>query len=229
MSLRSTALFATVLLVCALPAQAQLGFAGPEVEYEAVPESQAFAPGAQARYVLAFALSEGWHVNAHEPLDEFLIPTVLSVDAPKGVAVGEVVYPEHEMYTFSFSEEPLAVYEREFHLGLVLQLGDSLAPGDYELSGSLRYQACNDKQCAPPKTLDITLPLKVAAEAAAGESPEIFATVDWPDAVGGAMETAPGQQPGVAEPGPAAEAPRESPGDWRELADNFEVAAALNG
>lgn len=207
----------------ALPVRAQL--AGPEVEYTVTPESEAFAPGASARFVVSFKLSKGWHVNAHEPLDEFLIPTVLSVDTPEGVQPSAVVYPEHQLFTFSFSEEPLAVYEREFHLGLILELAEDLAADTYALQAALRYQACNDKQCAPPKTLDLAIPLKVAKDAAPGTAPDILEQVDWSRA--GAA--APAGKPESETPEPAAEAPQDSAQHGRALADDFEVAASLNG
>ena len=71
---------------------------------------------------VAVTLDAGWHVNAHEPLDPFLIPTVLEVASVEGIAVEGIVYPGPETLTTAFSAEPLAVYGGTFHVGLALAL-----------------------------------------------------------------------------------------------------------
>src|SRR5439155_919999 len=38
-------------------------------------------------------IAPGWHVNAHEPRDEFLIPTTVTLTPPAGVRAGPVEYP----------------------------------------------------------------------------------------------------------------------------------------
>ena len=45
------------------------------------------------RLALKVSLPEGLHTQSNKPLDATLIPTVLTLDAPAGVTVDEIVYP----------------------------------------------------------------------------------------------------------------------------------------
>jgi hypothetical protein len=38
----------------------------------------------------------------------------------------------------------------------------SVPPGLVNVAGKLRYQACNDRMCLPPKTIDVTVPVSVS-------------------------------------------------------------------
>jgi thiol:disulfide interchange protein DsbD len=102
------------------------------------------------------AIDAGWHIQAHEPRDAFLIPTVLTLEAPPGVTVGAVSYPEPVEEKLAFSEEPLLLYEGK--LELTAALTGNLGGGG-TLAAKLRFQACNDSTCLPPRTLEITAPL----------------------------------------------------------------------
>ena len=45
---------------------------------------------ADRQLVATATIESGWHVNAHEPRDKFLIPTTLEVTPPAGVTVGAI-------------------------------------------------------------------------------------------------------------------------------------------
>jgi thiol:disulfide interchange protein len=174
------------------------------------------------RVAVAVVLEAGWHVNAHQPLEEFLIPTELSFPGDAPFTVGRVVYPEHKLFTFAFSPDPLAVYEERFALGVELTLADDLPPGSRRVEASLRYQACNDKQCAPPKTIAVPLDFNVVAPDApvAPQEQALFAGIRWD------QSAAPAAAPATAEEPATAAAPA---GDWRALAADFEVIGAEAG
>jgi len=172
-----------IALLFAALAQAQFmpGKAGPKITCESALEDAAVDPGNTLRGAVRVSISKGWHVNAHETLDEFLIPTVLEIEAIPGFDPRGVAYPGHKMATFSFSPDPMAVYEDEFVLGFLIHVDDTVLPGTYEIQGQLQYQACNDKTCAQPSKQPVTIPVTVAAEKAVGESsvPEWFAQAPW--------------------------------------------------
>lgn len=205
---KSLALAAAVALAFARPAAAQ----GPEIDYTFTPEQSAVAPGETVRAVVTFTLSEGYHVNSHTPLEEFYIPTVVEVSEAEGFSVRKVIYPEHTF--FEVAGEELAVYEHEFHIGLVLDVGAEVEPGDHTLAGTLRYQACDDKMCFPPDTLELKLPLTVG-DGGEPVEPALFESISW----SGGGET------GESADMPAEETaePAEAAGDWESLADQFEV------
>ena len=39
------------------------------------------APGGTARAVLTFKVKDGWHVNAHVPHEDYLVPTVVTLSS----------------------------------------------------------------------------------------------------------------------------------------------------
>jgi thioredoxin:protein disulfide reductase len=117
--------------------------AGPLLTVDA--ELQAAGPG-QATLHLAATLASGWHVNSHQPSEDYLIPTTVRLDPVSGVRFGEPRYPEGVKKKFAFSETPLSVYDEHFAIDVPVSWTGP-APA---LSGTVEYQACNDRQCNPP-------------------------------------------------------------------------------
>lgn len=129
--------------------------------------------GTSIRAVAKVVLPPDWkglHTNANKPRDPSLIATELTLEPPAGITIEEVVYPVPIDLKQAGADLPLAVYEHEFSIGIVLNVGREVAPGDVPLKGRLRYQACDEKQCYFPKTLPVEWALKVVAEGAAVKS-----------------------------------------------------------
>jgi cytochrome c biogenesis protein CcdA/thiol-disulfide isomerase/thioredoxin len=147
-----------LFLLCGLtsPAAAQ----PPEVRISAVAETDAAHSGATARVALEVTLDPGFHVNSDTPLDDFLIPTVLTVDPPDGISLDGVAFPEAILLQQGGDE--LAVFEEEFLIGATLTVDAALLPGSYVVPGTLRYQACNDRMCFTPENAQIQFELTVA-------------------------------------------------------------------
>ena len=103
---------------------------------------------------LQVSLPEGLHVQSNAPRDPSLIPTVLTIDAPAGVTVDEIVYPPSTDLKQVGQDQPLAVFEREFVVGVHLTLAPGLPAGDISVPLHLRYQACDAQVCYPPATAD---------------------------------------------------------------------------
>ena len=132
-----------------------------------VAEADAAHPGTTHRVALEARLDPqgaGLHVNSNAPLEDFLIPTVLTLEPPPGVELGAVAWPTPVFLEQQGQEQPLAVFEEEFLIGAALTLGADLAPGDYVIPGSLRYQACDERMCYVPTTAPVEFALRVAPE-----------------------------------------------------------------
>jgi thiol:disulfide interchange protein DsbD len=126
-----------------------------------------------ARVVVDLTIAPGWHVNANHPTDEFLVPTALDLAPPPGVTVGAVEYPTPVERVLSFSAgKPMRLYEGQVRLTASRQ-GEP-APDGPALVARLRYQACDDTRCLPPRTLELT----AAAPAAPPASPGSGAALD---------------------------------------------------
>ena len=103
----------------------------------------------------------GLHVNSNEPLEDFLIPTVLTLDPPEGIALEAVAWPTPIMLEQQGSENPLAVFEETFVIGAAFTVASDLDAGNYSIPGSLRYQACDERMCYIPTTASLEFQLTV--------------------------------------------------------------------
>jgi thiol:disulfide interchange protein DsbD len=112
---------------------------------------------------LRATLTSGWHVNSHKPSEEYLIATEAHADPARGVRFGEPRYPDGVMKKFSFSPNPLSVYEGSFTIEIPLEL-EGAAP---TISGRVDFQACNDTTCLAPASVAF----RMAGAAAIGVPP----------------------------------------------------------
>ena len=124
------------------------------------PEPVAAKAGTTLEVKLPLQLREGYHMNTNMPPDPYLIPLRLTWDS--GPIGAEVVYPKPELHKVEFSTAPLPVFSGKFELVTRFKVPASVQPGLVNIPGKLRYQACNDRMCLPPKTIDITLPVSVS-------------------------------------------------------------------
>ncbi|HSM51438.1 MAG TPA: thioredoxin family protein, partial [Thermoanaerobaculia bacterium] len=143
-----------------LPASGQL--ARPErARLELAAGRTAHLPGEEARLVARGTIDEGWHIQAHRPTFDYLIPTRLALDLPPGWEEREVRYPEPKLWRFAFEETPLAVYEGEVRIEAVVALPADLPHGTARIGARLEYQACDDRQCLPPTEATASLELAI--------------------------------------------------------------------
>jgi DsbC/DsbD-like thiol-disulfide interchange protein len=105
----------------------------------------------------------GYHVNSNRPLEKFLVPTQLSIDAPKEIRVGAVAYPRARLQNFEFSKEKLSVYEGRAILRFNVTVPAGFNSGSLELKAKLRYQSCSNSLCFPPQTREVRLDVPVVA------------------------------------------------------------------
>src|SRR5947207_1757369 len=123
--------------------------------------------GETVRAALTVTLPDGFHVQSNKPRDPDLIATELSVDAPAGVTVKEVVFPPAIDLKQIGVTQPLAVFERRFSIGVPLAFASNLATGSIDVPARLRYQACNDTTCFAPTTATAVWQVNVVAAACA--------------------------------------------------------------
>ncbi|MBS1851895.1 MAG: disulfide bond formation protein DsbC [Acidobacteria bacterium] len=126
------------------------------------PELSTITRGKPGTVQLSFRVPNGFHVNSNTPKSEFLIPTALKLNPPTDIMVGKITYPAGEELTFPFSpEEKLSVYTGAFPVAVVVRPLAGVVPGKYMLRGQLRYQACDNSACYPPKQLPVEFEVKV--------------------------------------------------------------------
>jgi Disulphide bond corrector protein DsbC len=119
--------------------------------------------GKSATVPLSFRVSSGYHINSNRPKSEFLIPTLLKVDAVTDIVVSKTTYPEGRDMSFAFApDEKLNVYAGDFQVDVRVRPLRTVRVGRYKVRGTLKYQACDNAQCYPPKQLPVSFDVKVA-------------------------------------------------------------------
>jgi thiol:disulfide interchange protein DsbD len=152
------AVFAVVLVLAASAAQAQ----PPRAKVTPITESGSVAAGGETRLAVTVSLPPKLHVQSDKPRDPSLIPTVLTVEAPAGVQVANLIYPHPEDFLLEGEKVPLLVFDNEFVVGATIRIDASVAAGTLTIPGRFRYQACDDKMCFQPRTERFEWTLTVA-------------------------------------------------------------------
>jgi Disulphide bond corrector protein DsbC len=158
-------LVAAVVITAGLAAgaQAPLWQDSTKGKVEAVkylyPEQITVTAGKATAVELHFRIAPGFHINSHTPKEKFLIPTALSVPEGVGVRLESASYPEGKEYVLPADPTTkLNVFTGEFAIEAKL----TATPGNHLVEAKLRYQACDETQCMPPKT--ITVPIDVVGK-----------------------------------------------------------------
>lgn len=160
-----THIAARILLasLVSVPALGQTG-KSPYVTVAAIPLVTA-PRTTQTMVSLNFRVNRGFHINSNTPKSEFLIPTALKMDLPTDIVLGKIDYPAGQDLALPFQpDEPLNVYTGDFTITVAVHPLRSVIPGKYVMHGMLRYQACDNAQCFPPKNLPVSFDVKVVKE-----------------------------------------------------------------
>ncbi len=117
--------------------------------------SQAAPRGDSATVRVRVIIPEGWHIQSNAPLDEFLIPTEVKASG-KGLEFGKPVFPRPRMKELAALGGEVALFEDTLDVRMPVRFRASGAGAAKALEAAtvnVRYQACNDSQCLPPRTI----------------------------------------------------------------------------
>src|ERR1700704_2427336 len=77
--------------------------------------------GGSVDAIVRVTIQSGYHINANPATDSYLRATEIALQAGDGVSVGFITYPAPLTKKFSFSQKPLAVYEGEAAIRVMLK------------------------------------------------------------------------------------------------------------
>ena len=122
-------------------------------------ESATLNAGSPQTLELRFRVDPGFHINSHKPADELMIPTTLKLDATPRLSMSEPQFPAGTPFRLKIGAgELLDVYQGEFRVAVRLS---GAKPGEGTVTGTLRYQACDNAACFPPRSLPVRVALSV--------------------------------------------------------------------
>ena len=160
--MRYTLALGLLLISASFYGQEAYGPKGPTVSMAPAP-LVTIRQGKIATVPLSFRVSSGYHINSNHPKSEFLIPTTLKVDATTDILIGKITYPEGQDMSFAFApDEKLNVFAGDFEVDVLVRPLRDVQVGKYVIRGTLKYQACDNAACYPPKQLPVSFDVKVA-------------------------------------------------------------------
>ena len=131
---------------------------GPEFKACAYLASPTISPRQLTMLTVEISLIDGVHIYGR-PLPDEYVPVELTLDGEDVLIVDRVDYPEPEVMYLEALDETLPVYTGRLKIKAHC-MGVKRGQGEkVEVSGALRFQACDDSQCFLPQT--ITFPLSL--------------------------------------------------------------------
>jgi hypothetical protein len=160
--MRKTLAIGLLLISASSYGQDGYGPKGPAVSMAPAPLVSTMQ-GKAATVPLSFRVARGYHINSNRPKSEFLIPTTLKIDATTDIVIGKTTYPEGQDMSFAFApDEKLNVYTGDFQVDVLVRPLHSVQVGKYIIRGILKYQACDNAACYPPKQLPVSFNVRIA-------------------------------------------------------------------
>lgn len=118
------------------------------------------ARGKAVRSTIVLSIPSGLHVNSNRPGNEYQIPTTVRLSG-EGARVSGVTYPRGKNRKFAFSENSINVYEGRTVFPFTVTVPANFRGNTIKVRATVRYQACTDEVCYPPKSREITLTARV--------------------------------------------------------------------
>ncbi len=123
------------------------------------------APGGELDATITLTIAEGWHLYANPTGAPEMKPTTLALD-PSSARSAELVsvkYPAGETRVLaSTGPGKVGLYEGTIRIAARVRVADAAGPGPLRLVFRLRYQACNDRLCLAPASLEVPLEIRVS-------------------------------------------------------------------
>jgi len=121
------------------------------------------AKGAAAVVTVKASLPPGYHANSDTPTEKYLVP--LSLKWTGGPLQAEsVTYPKASSEHYPFQkpgDKPLSVVTGEFSITTKFKVAPDANSGPASETGTLRYQACDNRACYPPKNVPVSVTVSV--------------------------------------------------------------------
>jgi thiol:disulfide interchange protein DsbD len=133
---------------------------GPSVLSVSAPSGITAKPGHTASATLSVTVAPGYHANSNKPADSYLIPLTLTWNSGP-FETAAVVFPKPLIQKLGFSATPVSVFTGSLNIVTQFKIAGDAAPGAVAVKGKLHYQACDDRSCLPPKTVEVSLPVEI--------------------------------------------------------------------
>ncbi len=145
-----------MLITLWLALVAQLVSPAPKPGHAAVQSSPGEVNGtAGGKLALFVDVTPKAGIHVYAPGSNDYIPITVKLNAAPEIKAGKLAYPKSEMMTFA--DEKVPVFQKPFRLTQDVTVDKSVKPGStVTVSGTVNYQACDDRVCYPPESAPVT-------------------------------------------------------------------------
>lgn len=116
--------------------------------------------GLAAKGTIVLSIPGGLHVNSNRPNNEYSIATTARITGT-GIKAARISFPRGKNRKFQFSENTINVYEGRVSFPFTVTVPANFKGNVVRLRAVVRYQACTDEICYPPKSKEIMLTARV--------------------------------------------------------------------
>ncbi|HMF91298.1 MAG TPA: protein-disulfide reductase DsbD domain-containing protein [Candidatus Angelobacter sp.] len=118
--------------------------------------------GSRAPLEIRLHVQPGFHINSSQPLTPELIPTQVLFTPPEDLVIAKVQYPAGVLMSFPFDpNNKLSVYSGAVVVKATVLPTPKAAAGRYTVHAEVKYQACDNNSCYPPKRMPIAFDVKI--------------------------------------------------------------------
>ena len=115
------------------------------------------------RIVLAVNIDLPQKMHVYAPGVQGYIPVDLEVTPSDAMIIHPAVYPPSKILHLDVIKENVPVYTNQVRILREVTIGKAAKPGDLNVDGTFRYQACDDRECFIPETVPLKWTLHVEA------------------------------------------------------------------
>ncbi|HLF34982.1 MAG TPA: protein-disulfide reductase DsbD domain-containing protein [Cyclobacteriaceae bacterium] len=117
--------------------------------------------GRQSVINISVEVKDGYHIQANEVNDEYIIPTTIEIDGGSEFIIKSLNFPSVKKFKLEGTDVDLDVYDGLFEILAFFNSQKTLPKDLYQLNGALTYQACDSIRCLFPKTIKFLIEIEV--------------------------------------------------------------------
>lgn len=114
--------------------------------------------------ILTAEIAENWHLYALEAVERGPVPTKIFLADAQPFELGKIDAPEPIETDDNSFGVVTKFYEESADFKLPLKVSEKATAGKQMLQLKVRFQACSNEMCLPPKTLTLETPVEIAGD-----------------------------------------------------------------
>ena len=117
--------------------------------------------GKHSTMLVSIEVKSGYHIQAHEVDDEFIIPTSLEIIGNNDFVIQKQIFPPSKRFKLAGTDNYLEVYDGRFEVQIFFTTNKKIQKEIHHLKGKLSYQACDSLRCFSPKIVEFLIEVDV--------------------------------------------------------------------